>query len=144
MRWGWLMGAAAAGLLAGTAGSFADEEPLSTQIEGIYQGSGEGTLAMTLINLESDTFAALVTTAVPGRCAGRLAGIGKLDATELVVENVESRDDAVCRLTIEFDAKGRRARIASSGQCSYFHGAACGFKGNLNQVTIPTKLRPKK
>lgn len=144
MRLGWLLGVAAAGLLSGTAPTWADEEPLSTQLEGLYQGTGEGNLSLHLINLESDTFAALVTTTVPGRCAGRLSGIGKLDATEMVVENVESRDDAVCRLTITFENQGKRARIASAGQCTFFHGAACGFRGRVNQVVIPAKLRPKK
>jgi len=139
-----LTGIAAACLLLGAAPSSADEEPLSTLLEGLYQGSGEGALSLTLINLESDTFAALVTTTVPDRCAGRLSGIGKLEGTEMVVENVESRDDAVCRLTLAFDAKGRQARIASTGQCTYFHGAACSFKGTLRQVVVPPRLPPKK
>jgi hypothetical protein len=61
----------------------------------------------------------------------------------MIVENVESRDDAVCRLTITFENRGKRARIGASGQCSYFHGAACSFRGNLRQVVVPPKLRPK-
>ncbi|HEV2557236.1 MAG TPA: hypothetical protein VGU45_01290 [Microvirga sp.] len=142
----WLLGAAAAGLLLAGPAARADEEPLSTALEGLFQGQGEGggRLALTLINLEGDTFAALVTTEVPGRCAGRLAGIGKLDDAEMLVENVEARDDAVCRLTVTFENKGRRARIVSAGQCTYFHGISCSFKGTLNQVAIPTRLKPRR
>lgn len=142
MRSGRLMAAAAACLLAGAA--WADEMPLSMPLEGFYQGSGEGALSLTLINLEGETFAALITTAVPGRCAGRLSGIGKLEGTEMIVENVESRDDAVCRLTIRFGRQGKRAQVTSAGRCSYFHGAACGFRGVLHQVIVPAKLSPKK
>jgi hypothetical protein len=118
--------------------------PLNTVLEGLYQGSGEGALSLSLINLEGETFAALITTAVPGRCAGRLSGIGKLERTEMIVENVDSRDDAVCRLTIRFSRQGKRAQVTSAGQCTYFHGAACGFRGVLEQVVVPAKLRPKK
>ncbi|HEX2509319.1 MAG TPA: hypothetical protein VHK66_02255 [Microvirga sp.] len=142
MRLGRLMAAAAACLLAGAA--WADEMPLNTVLEGLYQGSGEGALSLSLINLEGETFAALITTAVPGRCAGRLSGIGKLERTEMIVENVDSRDDAVCRLTIRFSRQGKRAQVTSAGQCTYFHGAACGFRGVLEQVVVPAKLRPKK
>jgi hypothetical protein len=144
MRLSRLVGLALTGLLTVTVPSRADEEPLSTQLEGLYQGTGEGALSMTLINLEGDTFAALVTTAVADRCAGRLSGIGKLEGEAMVVENVESRDDAVCRLTISFANNGKRAKIASAGQCTFFHGAACGFRGNLQQVVVPPRLKPKK
>ena len=118
MRLGRLMAAAAAILLAEAA--WADEMPLNTLLEGLYQGSGEGNLSLSLINL------------------------GKLEGTEMIVENVESRDDAVCRLTIRFSRQGKRARVTSVGQCTYFHGAACGFRGVLEQVVVPAKLRPKK
>lgn len=114
-------------------------------VEGFWTGRGEGDLTVDLKHLQDDIYKISVGTTVamegdaPG-CGGGVDGEVKLDKTggNFFVEN-ESYDpnstapglrERYCEIGLTF-AEGRKLLLEERSGCIRYHGAACGFSGEL-------------
>ena len=119
----------------------------STQAqEGNYFGSGEGgELTAKIKHIENDAYAVSLSTVVPMEndfpgCAGGIDGEALLDDTggNLFVENenYEPGSDSpllgeqYCEVKLSFDEDGF-LNIEEQQGCLAYHGAACGFSGQV-------------
>jgi hypothetical protein len=96
---------------------------------GDWQGVGEGNIIATIQKLPGKPIRleANVVTSMPG-CIGDVTAQGPVSGPQIVLKSEEQNTE--CRLSIEM--VGRKAlRITELEGCLYFHGAACGFTGNL-------------
>ena len=114
------------------------------EIEGLYSGSGEGDLTLDLTHIEDDRYAISINTVVPIEeefmgCAGGIEGEVLLSKKggNFFVENemYEPGDDSplnqrYCEIGIVFDGMGGVTLEERDG-CLEYHGASCGFSGNL-------------
>lgn len=119
--------------------------------EGSYVGSGEGELSAKIKHVENDVFSVSLETIVPmdndmGGCAGGVEGEAILDETggTLFVENEDYEEgsdspmlgEQYCEVTLSFDDDGF-LNIEEQSGCLTYHGAACGFSGQLiNQTAV--------
>lgn len=113
--------------------------------EGNYIGSGEGDLSAKIKHMENDIFAVSLSTVVameddiPG-CGGSIEGQAILDETggNFFVENEDYDPESdspmfgeqYCEITLSFDEDGF-LNIEEKSGCIAYHGASCGFTGQL-------------
>lgn len=122
--------------------------PVQAQ-EGSYIGSGEGELSAKIKHVGDDVFAISLETVVAtendmGGCAGGVEGEAILDETggTLFVENEDYEEgsdslmfgEQYCEVTLSFDEDGF-LNIEEQSGCLFYHGAACGFSGQLINQT---------
>lgn len=133
---------AAALLVSLVAGSAHAEDPLGR--EGTYIGSGEGELTVKLKHLENDIYGVSISTLVPMEgdipgCGGGIDGQMLLtaDGGNFFVENADYDPNSaspvnapVCEIQLRWDEDGVLNLDEREG-CMYYHGAACGFSGQL-------------
>lgn len=109
---------------------------------GEYLGRGEGELTAQLRRLAGDRYQVDLTTTDAGRCAGGVGGevVLSSDGQGVLRTENEAYDpnartpwvrERYCTITIGIS--GRRMRIAEGNGCLGFHGAACGFTGELQR-----------
>ncbi|MET3896170.1 hypothetical protein ABIB57_000094 [Devosia sp. UYZn731] len=113
--------------------------------EGNYTGSGEGELSAKIKHIDNDVFAISLDTIVPMEsdmpgCAGSVEGEAILDETggNLFVENEDYEPgsdspmlgEQYCEVKLSFDEDGF-LNIEEQTGCLTYHGAACGFTGQL-------------
>lgn len=134
-----LLGACMLGVMAGHGPALAQQGGYA----GEYFGQGEGELTARLRRLAGDRYQVDLTTTDAGRCAGGVGGETVLSSDGrgvLRTENQEYDPNATtpwlrerhCTVTITIDGR-RRMRIAEGDGCLGFHGAACGFTGDLQR-----------
>jgi hypothetical protein len=101
-----------------------------------YKGcGGNWNLSMRTMILDesADEFAAQVAMGTPG-CSGYITAIGTLSGKRASLRPYRKEDpDDQCVLTLTFDKGGKEVEITEVG-CSYWHGAACEFKGKLRNA----------
>jgi hypothetical protein len=119
------------------------EDP--NQVEGHWSGQGEGDMTVDLTHVQDDIYKISIGTTVamegdiPG-CGGGIDGEVKLDRKggNFFVEN-ESYDpestspglkERYCEIGLTF-AEGRKLLLEERSGCIGYHGAACGFTGEL-------------
>ena len=115
------------------------------ETQGRYIGSGEGDLTLDLTHIEEDRYAISIETVVPMEndmpgCAGGVDGEVLLSKKggNLFIENemYEPGSDSpmsseqYCEIGITFDGAGGVTLEERNG-CLEYHGASCGFSGNL-------------
>lgn len=112
--------------------------------EGNYHGSGEGgDLSLSLTHVENDVYKISIDTVVPMEnerpgCGGGIDGevILTPKGGNFFVENEFFDPESPmfrhrhCKISLEFDDEGF-LNIEEQEGCLSFHGAACGFKGQL-------------
>ena len=114
-------------------------------IEGLYSGQGEGDLTVDITHIEGDRYGVAINTLVPmvddmPGCAGDVSGEAKLTeaggmlqaANEFYDPNGEtpSAKAQFCEVALTFDGQGKLMTEERDG-CLSYHGAACGFTGEL-------------
>lgn len=115
------------------------------ELQGVYYGSGEGDLTLELNHIEDDRYAVQIDTVVPIEeefmgCAGGVTGEVLLSKKggNLFIENemYDPESDSpmfseqYCEIGIIFDGTGGVTLEERDG-CLEYHGASCGFSGNL-------------
>lgn len=105
----------------------------AADILGNWSGVGEGYVSADIRQGRQNPtyFVAVVGTALQG-CGGSVTVYGKLGPNPVVAESYMPDEPSaeVCR--IEFEVVGRQAlRMTEKSGCVLFHGASCGFSGNL-------------
>lgn len=114
-------------------------------LSGYYTGSGEGDLTLELNHIQADQYGISISTTVPMEndipgCGGGVDGEVLLSETggNFFVEN-EMYDPKstspldshrYCEIGITFDGQGGVTLEERDG-CLEYHGASCGFSGNL-------------
>ena len=113
--------------------------------QGTYTGSGEGELSAKIKLIQDDRYAISLETVVPMEndmpgCAGGVEGEALLDQTggNLFVENEDYEPgsdspmfgEQYCEVKLNFDDEGF-LNIEEQSGCLSYHGAACGFTGQL-------------
>jgi hypothetical protein len=103
--------------------------------EGDFSGRGDGgDMSLRTITADSDkgTVVAHVDVGAQG-CAGDFVGIGQLKGNALRLSPfVKDSDNASCVVTVSFDKTGKKAKVSEDG-CTSFHGASCGFDGQVTK-----------
>lgn len=114
-------------------------------VQGFWSGRGEGDLTVDLTHVQDDIYKISIGTTVamegdiPG-CGGGVEGEVKLQKTggNFFVEN-ESYDpnstspglkERYCEIGLTF-TEGRKLLLEERSGCIGYHGAACGFSGEL-------------
>lgn len=113
--------------------------------EGLYTGSGEGELTAELSHIENDVYAMSLSTVVamedniPG-CGGGISGevvvrdnVGIFTAPNELYDatsDLSAFNTPQCQIRLEFDDNYGLVITEEDG-CTYYHGAACGFSGEL-------------
>ncbi len=112
---------------------------------GTYLGSGEGDLTLELNHIENDAYGISIETVVPMEndmpgCGGGIEGEVLLSETggNFFVENemYDPESDSpldrhrYCEIGITFNEDGT-VNLEERDGCLYYHGASCGFSGNL-------------
>lgn len=114
------------------------------EIEGLYTGSGEGDLTLDLTHIEDDRYSISINTVVPIEeefmgCAGGIEGevlLSKKGGNFFVENEMYDPEDEsplnqrYCEIGIIFDGQGGVTLEERDG-CLEYHGASCGFSGNL-------------
>lgn len=90
---------------------------------GVLEGDGEMSIKPAAGGFNVD-----LNVSSPSGCAGSIEGVGSVVNNVLTLTKKEG--DQVCTVTIRFE--GEAAEI-DENNCSYYHGAACGFSGVLNR-----------
>lgn len=114
-------------------------------VQGFWSGRGEGDLTVDLKHLQDDIYKISIGTTVamegdPPGCGGGIDGEVKLskEGGNFFVEN-ESYDpnsthpglkERYCEIGLTF-IEGRKLRLEERSGCIGYHGAACGFSGEL-------------
>ncbi|MBR0641627.1 hypothetical protein [Plastoroseomonas hellenica] len=133
-----LLGACVLGVVSGHVPALAQQGGYA----GEYIGQGEGELTARLRRLAGDRYQVDLTTTDAGRCAGGVGGEAVLSSDGRGVLRTENQAydpnartawlrERYCTVSIGID--GRRMRIAEGDGCLGFHGAACGFTGELQR-----------
>jgi hypothetical protein len=114
-------------------------------IEGLYTGQGEGDLTVDISHIENDRYAISFETGVPmvddmPGCGGGVEGEVLLDKNggNFFAENefydpkgdTPSSQARYCEIGLTFDGAGKLV-IEERDGCISYHGAACGFTGEL-------------
>ncbi|UPA27882.1 hypothetical protein [Shinella oryzae] len=114
-------------------------------VEGLWSGQGEGDLTVDLTHVQDDIYKISIGTTVPmdgdvPGCGGGIAGEVKLDKTggNFFVENESYDPDSTspglseryCEIGLTF-TEGRKLVLEERNGCIGYHGAACGFSGEL-------------
>ncbi|MBH2020439.1 MAG: hypothetical protein I8H91_13045 [Burkholderiales bacterium] len=99
----------------------------SPSVSGTWKGSLEGDGEMK-IKPATAGFDVALSVSSPSGCGGSIEGSASLVNDVLTLTKKE--DDQVCTVTIKFS--GDTAEV-DENNCSYYHGAACGFSGTLNR-----------
>ena len=89
---------------------------------------------------EKGVVAVSATTGATGGCSGTIAVIGNYTNNTLKFINYTKEEGAEsCVVSVNFKdgKKGKKLGIISEEGCSYFHGAACAFDGELVQKRKP-------
>jgi hypothetical protein len=115
------------------------------EIEGLYSGQGEGELTVDITHIEGDRYGVAINTLVPmvddmPGCAGDVSGEAVLTgeggtlqaANEFYDPNGDtpSAKAKFCEVDLTFDGAGKLVIDERDG-CISYHGAACGFSGEL-------------
>jgi hypothetical protein len=98
-----------------------------SEISGYYDGQFDGGDGSMTITEDQGFFEVEVSVADLG-CTGSVAGTARLRANVLTITAKE--DDVECIVTATF---GGGLVEVDENNCSYFHGAACGFVGKLKK-----------
>lgn len=105
------------------------------EIEGDYSGHGEGDLSMRIIVLDNEKGIVAVSASTgTGGCSGTIAGVGNYIGNTLKFGNYtkeEGAENCMVNVTFKDGKKGKKVGEISEENCSYFHGAACAFDGNI-------------
>lgn len=104
------------------------DKTAASNIAGKWKGSLEGAGEMVIKPLPTGFDVTLSVSSSSG-CNGSIEGSGSLSGDTLTLTKKE--DSNVCTITIKFD--GDEAKI-DEDNCSFYHGAACGFGGTLKKV----------
>lgn len=96
-------------------------------ITGTWKGTLEGDGEMN-IKPTPTGFAVTLGVSSSSGCAGSIEGSASLANNVLTLSKKD--DDQVCTITVKFS--GDTAEV-DENNCSYYHGAACGFSGNLSR-----------
>lgn len=100
------------------------------QAGGDFQSSSTE-LRTILLDAEKGVLAAQ-TVVASGSCSGTFAGIGQIKGRILLLEPYSKIEGAeMCLVKIEFDQKWKSARITEGEGCSAYHGASCGWEGQV-------------
>ncbi|WP_439618891.1 hypothetical protein [Shinella sp.] len=115
-------------------------------LEGLWSGKGEGDLTVDLKHVQDDIYKISIETVVPMQedglpgCGGGIEGEVKLDRAggNFFVENEAYDPNAeqsgvnarYCEIGLVFSKDGKLLIEERSG-CLSYHGAACGFTGEL-------------
>lgn len=114
-------------------------------IEGLYTGLGEGELTVDISHIEADRYDVSINTLVPmvddmPGCAGDISGEvtlteqgGLLQAANEFYDpngDTPSAKARFCEVALTFDGEGNLV-IEERDGCISYHGAACGFTGEL-------------
>ena len=115
-------------------------------LEGLWSGKGEGDLTVDLKHVQDDIYKISIETVVPMQedglpgCGGGIEGEVKLDSAggNFFVENEAYDPNAeqsgvnarYCEIGLVFSRDGKLLIEERSG-CLSYHGAACGFTGEL-------------
>jgi hypothetical protein len=112
---------------------------LSTAVlaqEGSYSGSGEGDLTADVQAPDADGFTAITLSTVTKGCAGEVTGSAELSeaggtfyASNEDYDPADEFSDEYCEVAMTF--KGSKLVIEEGPGCLQYHGAACGFTGEL-------------
>lgn len=107
---------------------------LAGNIEGDYEGSGEGNISLRTIVLDTETGMVAASLGVGSRgCGGAFVGTGKLKNNVLKISPYKKEEGAEsCIITVTFDKTGKKASV-NEDDCMYYHGAACSFNGQLKK-----------
>lgn len=117
----------------------AQEEQLVGYAGGTFRGSGQGKLELTVIQLDKNLFAASMSTLgerdrIGGRCVGDVSGMGWVEGNTLIITNTMGREFGECKILLTFVGRTKDTVISKTqGDCTPFHGAACGFEGRLTR-----------
>lgn len=117
---------------------------LAQEHQGHWFGDGEGQITLDLTHIQNDIYAISINTLVPitdvGGCAGGVDGevILSSEGGNFFVENegYDPQEDEsglnrrYCEIALTFNEDGTLT-TEEKGGCLYYHGAACGFSGNL-------------
>jgi hypothetical protein len=133
-----LLGACVLGVMAGHDPALAQQDGYA----GGYVGQGEGELTARVRRLAGDRHQVDLTTTDAGRCAGGVGGEAMLPSNGRGVLRTENQAydpnastpwlrERYC--TVAIGISGRRMRIEEGDGCLGFHGAACGFTGELQR-----------
>lgn len=114
-------------------------------LEGLYTGQGEGELTVDISQIEGDRYDVSINTLVPmvddmPGCAGDISGevtiteqAGLLQAANEFYDpngDTPSAKAKFCEVALTFDGEGKLV-IEERDGCISYHGAACGFSGEL-------------
>ena len=114
-------------------------------VEGLYTGNGEGELSAEFSHIESDVYAFSISTSVPMEndipgCGGGIEGevvirdnVGLFSAPNELYDatsDLTAFNTPQCQIRLEFDDNYGLVVTEEAG-CTYYHGAACGFSGQL-------------
>lgn len=120
----------------------------SAQPAGHWVGEGEGELEAKITHIEDERYAVSLSTLVPisdmGGCGGGIDGeaLFSKKGGNFFVEN-EDYDPELpegylntryCEIAFSFTKDGKLT-TEEVGGCGYYHGAACGFSGELTLVS---------
>ncbi|MGB3538295.1 MAG: lysozyme inhibitor LprI family protein [Mesorhizobium sp.] len=101
---------------------------------GRWEGSGEGNLSATIRRgtAKPDYLVIELVTGVPG-CSGAVTLYGKPKGSTVFGESYDPNEPTapVCRVELSLDKGTLKTEVA--GPCTFYHGAACGFDGNLTR-----------
>lgn len=113
--------------------------------EGLYTGSGEGELTAEFSHIENGIYAMSMSTIVPMEndipgCGGGISGdvvvrdnVGLFTAPNELYDatsDISAFNTPQCEIRFEFDDNYGLVVTEAAG-CSYYHGASCGFSGQL-------------
>lgn len=104
-----------------------------------YSGSGEGDLTV-LLRPSANELQADISTVVYGGCSGSISGPATVTGNVVALKKIE--DDKTCTITLVFSNDGQTAEMNEQG-CSFFHGAACAFIGQVSLVKSASTERSK-
>jgi hypothetical protein len=125
----------------------ASATPAYADITGKWTGEGEGDLTAEVTHIEADRYGISLNTVVPigdtGGCAGGIDGEALFTAEggNFFVENEDYNPSEpqsyynirMCEIAFKFTPDGKLITEEVEG-CGYYHGAACGFSGELTKL----------
>lgn len=104
------------------------------KMEGTFQGNGEGLLDLQIVAVDFDThrFGVALQTGTRKGCSGDVRGVAKAkDATTIILIK-PNESGRLCNVVFKF-SKDFQNVSTSVSDCSYYHGASCGFDGALKR-----------
>lgn len=121
--------------------------PAYADIAGKWSGDGEGDLSAEITHIEADRYGVSLSTVVPigdtGGCAGGIDGEALFTAEggNFFVENEDYNpaepqsyyNIRMCEISFKITPAGKLITEEVEG-CGYYHGAACGFSGELTRI----------